>query len=62
MVWQVLAAVIFKVWQWESVNKLLGIEVAINSKFRMLHRSWGTDGLGYQEKSNTETVTGSGIG
>ena len=58
MVWQVLAAVIFRVWQWERVNKLLGSEVAINSKFKMLYRSWVSDVLGYLEKSNTETVTG----
>lgn len=46
----------FRVWQWETVNKLLGSEVAINSKCKMFYRSWVSDILGYQEKSNTETV------
>lgn len=42
----------------ERVNKLLGSDVALNSKFKMLYRSWMSDVLGYQEKSSTETVTG----
>ena len=42
----------------ERVNKLLGSDVDINSKFKVLYRSWISDVLGYQEKSNTETVTG----
>lgn len=33
--WRVLAAATFTVWQWERVSKLLGSEIAINSKFKM---------------------------